>query len=203
MYLKKNWGLLLVPLVIGACTGSKSSRYKDTAHLEKPPIIVVAEKPRPPVPEIPEEEDENTGLGQVVSLSGSADLPIIKIKKIFNPSWDIVEQGLNLSEIEITDKNRDEGVFYLKFDPDKQAAKDAGLLDSISFFLFKDEYDEASYKLFVQWHESHTAVSVELIEQDEDSFLDDDKGDFDSPTDLGVMLINALYKTIRDDLPLD
>jgi len=203
MYLKKNWGLLLVPLVIGACTGSKSSRYKDTAHLEKPPIIVVAEKPRPPVPEIPEEEDENTGLGQVVSLSGSADLPIIKIKKIFNRSWDIVEQGLNLSEIEITDKNRDEGVFYLKFDPDKQAAKDAGLLDSISFFLFKDEYKEASYKLTVQWRESVTDVSVELIDEGDQSVLDDVDEEFEDSIDSGAKLIKVLYLTIRDDLPIE
>jgi len=198
---KKNWLVLLVPLLNTACSDSVNTRYKDTSHLETPPVLIIAEQPKQAIQA--KDVDKKTGLGRVVSLSGPAAQPILKIKKIFDRSWNIVEQGLNLSEIEITDKNRDKGVFYVKFDPDQKLSKDSGVMDSLSFFFFEDEYEEAAYKLTVQWHDSDTEVSVEAIEQDEDNFLDDEDGDFENSIDLGAMLINALYKTIKDDLPLD
>jgi len=198
---KENWLVLLMPLLITACSDSVNTRYKDTSHLEIPPVLVIAEQPKQATQA--KEVDEKTGLGRVVSLSGPTAQPILKIKKIFDRSWNIVEQGLNLSEIEITDKNRDKGVFYVKFDPDQKSSKDSGVMDNLSFFFFKDEYEEAAYKLTVQWRDSDTEVSVERIEQDEDSLLDDGEDDFENPIDSGAMLINALYKTIRDDLPLD
>jgi len=201
MKLEKNCLVLLIPLLITACSDSVNTRYTDTSHLEMPPVLIIAEQPAQVNQD--KEVDKNTGLGQVVFLSGPAAQPILKIKKIFDRSWNIVEQALNLSEIEITDKNRDQGVYYVKFDPDQKSSKESGVMDSLSFFLFKDEYEEAAYKLTVQWRDSDTEVSVERIEQDEDSLLDDGEDDFENPIDPGAMLINALYKTIRDDLPLD
>ena len=201
MKLEKSCLVLLMPLLITACSDSVNTRYKDTSYLETPPVLIIADQPAQK--NQTKDIDKNTGLGQVVSLSGSAEQPVLKIKKIFDRSWNIVEQGLKLSEIEITDKNREQGVYYVMFDPDQKASKDSGVMDSLSFFFFTDQYEEAAYKLTVQWRESDTEVSVELIEQDEDSLLDDEKGDFDNPSDLGAMLIKALYKTIRDDLPID
>jgi len=198
---KKNWLVFLVPLLITACSDNVNTRYRDTSHLETPPVLIIAEQPKQA--KQAKDVDEKTGLGRVVSLSGPAAQPILKIKKIFDRSWNIVEQGLNLSEIEITDKNRDKGVFYVKFDPDQKSSKDSGVMDSLSFFFFKDEYEEAAYKLTVQWRDSDTEVSVERLDQDEDDLLDDGEDDFENPIDPGAMLINALYKTIRDDLPLD
>ncbi len=77
-------------------------------------------------------------------------------------------------------------------------------MGSLSFFLFKDEYAEAAYKLTVQWQETETEVKAEFIEQESDDLLDDGEDNFeDSIDDSGAILINKLYKTIRDDLPLN
>jgi len=191
--------LLLIALLATACSDVKNTRYTDTTELETPPVMKIVERPKSQL----KEKEKNTGLGDVVSLSHSAKQPVIKIKKIFERSWNIVEQGLSLSKIEVTDKNRDKGVFFLKFDPDQQASKEPGLLDSMTFFLFEDDYyEEAAYKLTVIWRESDTEVSVELINQENDDFLVDE-GDFDSSVDSGAKLIKLLYKTIREDLPID
>lgn len=200
MNVKNKGALYLAPLLIMACSNSENTRYKDLSHLEKPPVIIIAETAKKPVLK-DDEAVEKTGFGQVVSLAGSDKLPVLKIKKIFDRSWDIVEQGLKLSEIEITDKNRDQGVFYLKFDPDKQASKDSSLLDNMAFFLFTDEYDEAAYKLTVEWRDTDTEVSVELISENDENSLDDVGIEY--TFDSGAKLIKTLYKTIRDDLPID
>lgn len=189
----KAWLLYLIPLLITACSNTEKPRYQDTSHLEKPPIIIIAESPKKT--ELKKEDlAEKTGLGGVASISNSKTQPVLKIKKIFDRSWDIVEQALSLSEIKITDKNRDKGVFFVNFDPDQKES---------SFFSFDDEYEEAAYKLIVKWRDSDTEVTAELVDQDGDDILDDGEDDIDDSTDSGSKLIKALYKTIRDDLPID
>jgi len=201
MVLKNSWLLFLITLFVGACSEAKNTRYKDTSVLESPPVMDIVEKPKAVVKET--EKIENTGLGDVVKLVGSDEQPVIQIKKIFDRSWDIVGEGLKLSEIEISDKNREEGVYYLRFDPDNRSSKDSGLMDSMAFLFFTDDYDEAPYKLTVIWKDSSTEVTAELVDEQSDDFLDDGKGDFDGSVDSGAKLIKALYKTIRDDLPND
>mgnify|MGYP000745247841 FL=1 len=201
MVLKNSWLLFLIILFVGACSEAKNTRYKDTSVLESPPVMDIVEKPKAVVKET--EKIENTGLGDVVKLVGSDEQPVIQIKKIFDRSWDIVGEGLKLSEIEISDKNREEGVYYLRFDPDNRSSKDSGLMDSMAFLFFADDYDEAPYKLTVIWKDSSTEVTAELVDEQSDDFLDDGKGDFDGSVDSGAKLIKALYKTIRDDLPND
>jgi len=201
MVLKNSWLLFLIILFVGACSEAKNTRYKDTSVLESPPVMDIVEKPKAVIKET--EKIENTGLGDVVKLVGSDEQPVIQIKKIFDRSWDIVGEGLKLSEIEISDKNREEGVYYLRFDPDNRSSKDSGLMDSMAFLFFTDDYDEALYKLTVIWKDSSTEVTAELVDEQSDDFLDDGKGDFDGSVDSGAKLIKALYKTIRDDLPND
>ncbi len=203
MYSKKYWLAFLLPFLITACSSSHNAKYKDTSTLERPPEMDIIETTKAEVVAI--EKEELTGLGSIVSISGSDEKLVLKIKKMFSRSWNIVEQALNLAEVEITDKNRDKGVFYVTFDPDQQTEKDSGMIDKMTFFLFKDEYEEAAYKLTVVWHESDTQITAELIDKEVEDLLDDGEDDVDAEDsiDSGIMLIQSLYKTIRDDLPLD
>ena len=191
--------LSLISFVLISCAEGEKSRYKDISHLEMPPEMEIAETEPVVVGEY--EKLTNTGLGDDVSYTGSDESPVMKIKKLFDRSWVLLEQALKLSEIEITDKNREQGVFYVNFDPDARDSKDSELIDSVSFFFF--EGDAAAYKLKVEWRETDTEVTAELVEQDNTDILDDDKGDFDESFDGGSKLLKRLYRTIRDDLPLD
>lgn len=197
MYLKFCYFFLIV-LFVSACSDGKAIKYQDTSDLETPPEMVIVDKPK--VLREDKEIIKKSGLGKSVSLVEVEKEPVIKIKKIFDRSWDIVEQALKLNEIEITDKNRDKGVFYVKFDPD---AKQAGskVADTITFFFFEDDYEQAAYKLTVVWRDSDTEVTVELIDQVSNELLDEDE--FEGTIDTGVKLLETLYKTIKDDLPLE
>jgi outer membrane protein assembly factor BamC len=207
MFFKNYSVLILIPLVLVSCAETEKSRYKDTSHLEMPPELEIIETEKVAVSEY--EKLTNTGLGDDVLYEGSAgEPPVMKIKKLFDRSWDLIEQALKLSEIEITDKNREQGFFYVNFDPDARDSKDAGILDGMSFFFFVffvDEYAAAAYKLKVGWAETNTEVTAELVDQVNTDLLDDDEDmeDFEGSVDDGAMLLKKLYKTIRDDLPLD
>lgn len=196
----KHWILVLTTLLIISCSEGKNTKYKDMSHLEKPPTMPIIEKPEVLVEE--NDEADGKGLGDSVVYIDSELTPVIKIKKTFDRSWSIIEQALQLNEIEISDKNREKGVFYVTFDPDEQS--DSSLIDAMTFFLFKDEYAEASYKLTVAWQESDSEVKVQPVDSEEDDdLLDDDGDDFEGAIDKGTILLKTLYKTIRDDFPVN
>jgi len=203
MFFKNYFLLILISSVLVSCAEVEKSRYKDTSHLEMPPEMEIVETEPVVVGEY--EKLTNTGLGDDVSYMGPDEDPVMKIKKLFDRSWVLVEQALKLSEIEITDKNREQGVFYVNFDPDARDSKDTELIDNVSFFFFEDEYDAAAYKIKVKWRETDTEVTAELVDQVNTDLLDDDedKEDFEGSVDGGSKLLKKLYKTIRDDLPLD
>lgn len=190
----------LITLLTLSCSDSNQSRYKDTHHLEEPPQIKIVQKPK--ISEVAVKTDiGDNGLGKGVLLVNVENKAILKIKKNFDHSWEVVDQALKLNEIEITDKDRGQGVFYVTYDPDDQQMGDTSLIDKMTFFMFKDEYDEAEYKLTVVWRESETDITAELVESETNDLLDDGEDtDVDGTTDDGTMLLNALYKTIRDDL---
>jgi outer membrane protein assembly factor BamC len=200
MLFKNCFFLALFSLVLVSCAESKNSRFRDTSHLEKPPEMEIAETAKEVVAE-EDKEISSTGLGdEYVSYSDSAEKPMMKIKKLFDRSWILVEQALKLSKIEITDKNRDQGFFYVNFDPNAEESN-----DNVTFLFFEDEYDAAAYKLIVEWNETATEVTTELVNRVNTDLPDEeDMEDFEgSVVDGGAKLLKKLYKTIRDDLPLD
>ncbi|MCF6202435.1 MAG: outer membrane protein assembly factor BamC [Methylococcaceae bacterium] len=207
MYYKKVY--ILIVLFTISCSDVQQAKYKDTEYLEVPPEIKMTKKTPVVVEddvkdEIDEDEPADKGLGKNILLVGTEKKPVIKIKKKFDRSWELVDQALKLEEIEITDKDREQGVFYVSYDPDNQHPADSSLIDKMTFFFFKDEYEEASYKLTVLKQENETEVTVEQIESDTNDLLDDgEDNDMAGIIDDGSMLLNTLYKTLREDLPVD
>jgi uncharacterized lipoprotein len=207
MHFKKI--VILITLFTISCSDVQQTKYKDTDYLEIPPEMKITEKSPVVVEEdikdeADEEESVEKGLGQNILLAGTEKKPVIKIKKKFDRSWELIDQALKLEEIEITDKDRGQGVFYVTYDPDDQHPADSSLIDKMTFFFFKDEYEEASYKLTVLRQEDETEVTAEQIESETNDLLDDgEDNDIAGSIDDGSMLLNALYKTLREDLPVD
>lgn len=186
---------ILTFLLMSACSsGDKNTRYKDTTRLEKPPVIKVASKPKTQGSD--SKKISEKGLGRVVSLDKNS----LHIAKTFDRSWEIVGRALRFNNIKVKDKNRALGVFYVIYDPDNQASDDSTLLDQMTFFLFKDEYEEMDYKLALVAEESGTNITADAVEKDINDLLDDGGEPMEGMVDNGSMLLNALYKTIKNDL---
>lgn len=201
MSLKKYVLFCSVFLFLHACTDVKTIEYSDTSDLEMPPEMEIAETPKELITEKEDVEVEGKGLGDIVSLAGTKDKAVIKIIKTFERSWELVEQALKLNEIEVTDKNREKGVFYVLFDPDEQSSEST---KNSTFSFFGGEYDEGAYQITIVWRESDTEVTAELVDDTHSDLLDDaeDKEEFEGSVVGGDHLLKTLYKTLRHDLPI-
>lgn len=189
-------------LTITACSQLKESRYHDTTALEIPPTMKVVAKPTSVKNTVDNREDKE--LGDSVVLSGSEQVPVIKIKKLFNRSWKLVDQALKLNDIEVKDKNRGLGVFYVVFVADNHGTGKISTFDKIVSYFLTNTSSKASYKLLVTWHDNNTEVSASLVNESSDDLLDDDEDreDFEATIDNSATLIELLYQTIKQDLLL-
>lgn len=195
--------ILLTALIITSCSEPAATKYKDTTELEVPPTIKIVETEQ----SLPEKDNEiaEKAISSKVLLAGTEQAPVIKIKKLFDRSWNLVEQALKLNDIEVKDKNRDLGVFYILYSGEEQTPDKMQTFDKISSFFFGDDTKKSGYKLTVAWHVSDTEVAAEIVAEDDDELLDDakDKEDFVIPVDNSANLINVLYKTLKHDLEIN
>ena len=174
--------------ILIACSDAKP-KYRDTTDLEIPPRLVITERPSGTG-----KDEVQKDLKEYVFLDDVENPPILKIKKLFDRSWNLVGQALDKKKIEITDKNRDQGVYFVKYDPSADLGKVFG---NVKLFFFEEEYGEAEYKLSIAWHETETEVRAVLIAQQETSFDDEDDEELG---DASAKLIKTLYDTINDEL---
>ncbi len=195
----------LILITVASCAEHKDTRYRDTTELEIPPTIEIVEKPEAQVQA--SNKPEQTVLANKILLAGSELVPVIKIKKLFDRSWNLVEQALKLNDIQVKDKNRELGVFYILFSSEQQKPDEAQTFDTITSFFFSDDTRKSGYKLTVAWQESDTEVAAEIVAEDDgDGLLDDedeDIEDFASTVDNSAALINTLYQTLKHDLEIN
>lgn len=176
---------MVLSLVLIACSEVKQ-KYRDTTDLEAPPRLVIAERPSDK-----KKDDVKKELKEYVFLDDAETPPVLKIKKLFDRSWDLVGQALETKKIEVTDKNRDQGVYYVKYGPEGRTFGKAKI------FFFEDGYEEVEYKLSISWHETETEVRAKMITEQEISFDEDDDEEL---SDASAKLIKTLYDAINEEL---
>ncbi|PKM38240.1 MAG: hypothetical protein CVV06_01585 [Gammaproteobacteria bacterium HGW-Gammaproteobacteria-10] len=197
----KFCGVLLWPAVLANCSETEV-RYRDTGHLERPPEFegVSGEQSlQKSVDPVLTTLSIQQGLGDKVALEQSALRKKLIIKEPFEKAWFIMELVLSQQRIEITDKDRDAGYYYVRFDPDDNEAK--GFLG----WLFRDDdYIERIYSLQLSEGQSASEITADIVtEQDEKNPsipgapepLEDIKKD--GPD----RLLQLLYEKLRDGIP--
>ncbi len=178
--------LLLVSLSLTACS-SITKEYRDTSYLEKPPKLVIVEKLED------SEVVKDEPLNKDVFLDDIETPPVLHVKKLFDRSWELLAQELEKQKIEITDKNRDKGYYYVKFQPDEA---EGHIFGGMKILLFEDSYTLADYRIHLMWNESTTEIRVKLLSEEEDISFDDEDKD-EQILDGSEKLINVLYEGIE------
>ncbi len=176
-----------ISLTLVGCSGVEQ-KYRDTTDLETPPRLVIVEESSNEV-----EDTVHKNINDYVFLDDLENPAVLKIKKLFDRSWDLVGQALNKKKIEITDKNRDQGVYFVKYDPGEDS--DGRVFGNVRLFFFEDEYQEAKYKISVVWHDTETEVRAEMTDQQDVSADEDEDEEY---ADGSAKLIKALYDEISN-----
>lgn len=103
-------------------------------------------------------------------------------------AWRMVGKALSRKSIEVTNRNQEEGLFNVQYNPDKQEVTDDSIMDEVNFFLKGFQITEQEYVLKLVENNQQTEVIV----------LDKDQKPV---TDAGSLsLLSLLHDTIKSDL---
>jgi outer membrane protein assembly factor BamC len=102
--------------------------------------------------------------------------------------WRMVGKALSRKSIEVTNRNQEEGLFNVQYDPDKQEVEDGSIMDEIKFFFKGFEITEQEYVLKLVGADQQTDVIV--LDKDHKPVTDA----------LSLSLLMLLHDTIKSDL---
>lgn len=102
--------------------------------------------------------------------------------------WRMVGKALSRKAIEVTDRNQDEGLFHVQYDPNKQDVEDGSFWDEIAFVIKGFEVTEQEYVLKLV--ESSRQTDVMIMDKEQKPVTDE----------AGLSLLTLLHDTIKADL---
>lgn len=201
--------ILMAPWLLAAC--SPDLRYADTTQLEKPPTLPKSGRAEaldepPEAPQRAEVSDD--GLpdqappaspklrreSKLFALSENKPLHII-FEDTPNEAWDILLLSLKRSGIEVTDRNRDEGLIYTVFDPDSYSEDDS-LLDRLTFSLLKNQFPSAGYVLKLHDRRLQTLITATEIKPSGEATAEEKQRTIEGEE----RMLKTIYNTLLDNL---
>ena len=141
--------ILLYSSALASCSDT-GNQYRNTENLERPPAIAIDADATPvqaPIDPVTTSESVEKGLDDQVHLDKAGGASTLVIKRPFEQAWFILGVLLNQLGLEITDRNRDEGYYYVKYDPDIDYSKPQGFWDAMASMFHEDSYSERTYAL--------------------------------------------------------
>ena len=169
-------------LLLTACADAPD-KYRDTHHLELPPVLPIEHtNPQPAV-----EADDlkpKSALANLMAFTDAGGKPVLTLKTRYDRAWEMVATALKLTDIEVLDKNQAENRFQVRYDPDT-GGKDVGLLRE----LLNNHYDEAEYTITLKEESAGVVVNAALS-----------KPEGGEVEDGSAELIRLLHKTIDEKI---
>ena len=103
-------------------------------------------------------------------------------------AWRIVGKALSRKSIEVTNRNQEEGLFHVQYDPNKQEVEDGSILDEIRFFFKGFEITEQEY--VVKLSENNQQTDIVVLDKEQKPVADAGS----------LSLLMLLHDTIKSDL---
>lgn len=192
-----------VSLLLVACADSPD-KYRDIKHLEMPPTLAIERNTSTPVKSSRSSAASTStsnsetkpksasDLDKLIYITGDDQHPVLQLKTRFDRAWDLINHGLQIAEIEVIDKSRDEGKIRVRYLAG-QETNGNGFISSIgSLFGGKD----SEYNLTLDKDSKITGVHIDKVATNEN--LQD--GAEDISTNDAAKLASLLQTIIKTDL---
>ncbi len=190
---------VLVSLCLVSCGTVEDPHYRDASRLELPPNL---QPGRESIQQKTSDEegvirdnDGRKGLGSLVSMN-TAEPPALKLEQPFDVAWNTLASAFRQSQLEIRDRDRDKGLYYVEFDPDDYVPEDASVWGRMGNLL-ADDYSKAVYVLTVTREDGETAVTAAKAGSAEQGGLAGAMDEKEKP-DGAERLLLFLYRKLRD-----
>lgn len=106
--------------------------------------------------------------GQATLAQNTEDVPLIELVLPFSDAWHDVGRALGRMKVEVSDRNRADGVYYVYFGGPKEKYQDKGLWDDITS-LFSGEGESArEYRIKLEEHKTASRITTDVFLFDSD-----------------------------------
>ncbi len=176
-----------------ACS-SRSSRYHDTAMLERPPTLALQKNTQNSniiIDDSIEPKKKRPGLNSTVTLLGDDVNKRVLIKQPITQAWRTLGMALKQSEIKITDYEKGKYNYYVNY-------HSQGVLTNVINFLNEEE-SKTIYLLTLSSQGDDSLIQAELASRNEQNSQNND-GVLMKPNDDSEGLIEAIYFLLHDDI---
>jgi len=158
---------------------------KEISALEIPPELRAEEKPNTQM----SEKSVPKSFAYEVVLVTEPEQTFLRVNSSFAHVWRIVGKALTEVNVEVTDKNRAQAVYYVQYDPELQDAdKDGSYWQELVFMFSSNIHQELPYQIFLEPSEDNTRI---FVRDESAKALSEDKG---------LQLLRLIFDTINNDI---
>ncbi|MGZ4970997.1 MAG: outer membrane protein assembly factor BamC [Methylobacter sp.] len=125
---------------------------------------------------------------QVALIDADQGTKRLRIGAPSTTAWRMVGKALSRKSIEVTNRNQEEGLFRVQYDPNKQEVEDGSVWDEINFFFKGIETTEQEYVLKLV--EGNQQTDVVIMDKEQNPVADK----------TSLSLLTLLHDTIKADL---
>lgn len=192
-----------VSLLLVACADNPD-KYRDIKHLEMPPTLAIERNTSTPVKSSRSSAASTStsnsetkpksasDLDKLIYITGDDQHPVLQLKTRFDRAWDLINHGLQIAEIEVIDKSRDEGKIRVRYLAGQETKGNSFISSIGSLFGGKD----SEYALTLDKDSKITGVHIDKVATNEN--LQD--GAEDISTNDAAKLASLLQTIIKTDL---
>lgn len=156
--------------MLSACS-ENPEKYRDIKHLELPPTLAIEHNTSTAVKNTSiskstssETPKPASDLDRLIYIGGEDLHPVITLKTRFERAWDLIDHGLKLAEIEIVEKDKEQGLIKVRYE-DKNSS--SSLMKSVTS-IFDISYSDIEYTLTLNKDLGRTTpVNIEKLKQND------------------------------------
>jgi len=157
---------------------------KEISALEIPPELRAQTKPNTQS----SEQSVSKSFTYEVVLVTEPEQTFLRVNSSFAHVWRIVGKALTEVNVEVTDKNREQALYYVQYDPELQDAdKDGSYWQELVFMFSSDIHQELPYQIFLEPSEDNTRI---FVRDESAKVLSKEKG---------LKLLRLIFDTINKD----
>lgn len=182
-----RYSVEIPPLELPPDLKSDAIKLQDNMHSSAATVQAVEVPPGETAPAASATPLKAAATPQQSLISWTEGSTRLQINEGFEKAWLIVSKALTHKAVEITDRDRSQGVFFVQYDPEEYQIVDGSLWDEVAFFFGARDSHEQPYRVRVLASGEHSEVAVT------------DERDVLVVQEPGLSLLKLLYESIKTD----
>ncbi len=160
----------------------------ETADVAVSDSVDEALENEPSAPESETDQDIDRESIQLELVDADQGAKRLRIGTSSITAWRMLGKALSRNSIEVTNRNQEERLFYIHYEPNKQVVEDESILDEIVFFFIG--FDIAEREYILKLIESNRQTDVIILDKEQKPVADQ----------VSLRLLTLLHDTIKADL---